>query len=146
MSPNSLSVSCTAARCHPRMHLNYEPSCSHTANTRHPAQVANLSSDRACFACTALACLRVFDTRSTAVPAASCRSLASASASGSRSRRSSVRVFSTLECDQHSFPQLCASCHGLAFPGFPLCSCRRCVRLCASWSAGTSRHRHACID
>ena len=36
-----------------------------------------------------------------------------------------LRVVTTLECDLHSF----------------LCSCHRCGRLCASWSAGTSRHR-----
>ena len=52
------------------------------------------------------------------------------SVSGSRSRQSSVRVVITLECDLHSF----------------LRSCPRCGRLCASWSAGPSRHRHALDD
>ena len=48
------------------------------------------------------------------------RDLRSASASGARSRRNSV--VTTLR------------------------SCARCVWLCASWSVGTSRRRHACND
>ena len=70
-----------------------------------------------------------------------------ASVSGLQSHRSSVRVISTLECDQHSSTQLSSlrlAMHGLVAPGvlpqlWPL-------RLCASWSAGTPRRRRACTD